>query len=282
VFAWGHPDKGCLGNGTDGKFFITASKLTFHFEFSPIEVLGWCEKVDGAMGEGREKAEMQPVATPKIIDVQCGPEHTVALAEDGNVFTWGFGAYGRLGHTDNVDQHWPRQIEHFKPANPHTKGCTFISVGGSCAVAMTKSLGHPYFWGQLKSSGEATMYPKIYTEGMGEPPRFIGVGNKHVCIGTDSNVYSLGSSPCYGELGHGARFSTEVYTRGAPIIEFHAFALLEALPCVVTNGVPLGRPFLTGSHCKLRPNTEGTAKKKNGPPPSSKQWPPSQRCQQSG
>jgi hypothetical protein len=40
-------------------------------------------------------------------------------------------------------------------------------------------------------------------------------------------------------------------------IEFHAFAPLEALPCV-TNDIPLGcSPFLTSSHCKLRPNTEG-------------------------
>jgi hypothetical protein len=32
---------------------------------------------------------------------------------------------------------------------------------------------------------------------------------------------------------------------------------LQAIRCV-TNGIPLGCPLLTGSHCKFRPNTEGS------------------------
>lgn len=204
VYAWGHPNHGCLGNGTDGAYFITASKLTYHFEFAPILVTGWCEKVEGMMGEGREKAEMQPVVQPKILDIACGPEHSVAMAEDGNVFTWGFGGYGRLGHSSPDNEMRPRLVEHFKPTNPHTKGVSEICVGGSCAIVMTKALGHPYFWGQLKSSGEATMYPKIYHEGMSEEKlQHMGLGHKHVVLATSNNTYALGSSPCYGELGYG-------------------------------------------------------------------------------
>jgi hypothetical protein len=36
-----------------------------------------------------------------------------------------------------------------------------------------------------------------------------------------------------------ARFSTGIYTRGVPL-SFCAFAPLEALPCVCSNGIPLG------------------------------------------
>jgi hypothetical protein len=42
-------------------------------------------------------------------------------------------------------------------------------------------------------------------------------------------------------------------------IELHAFALLEALLCGLTNGIPLGWPLpLTVATVKLRPNIEGS------------------------
>jgi alpha-tubulin suppressor-like RCC1 family protein len=48
------------------------------------------EKIEGQIGEGREKAEENALPHPKIIKIACGSDHTVALAEDGNVFTWGY------------------------------------------------------------------------------------------------------------------------------------------------------------------------------------------------
>jgi hypothetical protein len=41
-------------------------------------------------------------------------------------------------------------------------------------------------------------------------------------------------------------------------IKVHAFAPLEALPCVLPIAFLSGVHSLTGWHCKLRPNTEGT------------------------
>jgi hypothetical protein len=40
-------------------------------------------------------------------------------------------------------------------------------------------------------------------------------------------------------------------------IEFHTFVPLEALPCVCPITFLSDRHSLTGSHCKLHPNTEG-------------------------
>jgi hypothetical protein len=76
---------------------------------------------------------------------------------------------------------------------------------------------------------------------------------------------------------HGARFSVEIYTRDA--IESHVCSLeanmIEA-NMRVTNAIPLGcpLPFLTSSHCKLRPHTEGEAKC-NSPSQSMSPTPPS-------
>jgi hypothetical protein len=46
---------------------------------------------------------------------------------------------------------------------------------------------------------------------------------------------------------YGARFSVKIlHSRGASSIGIHAFAPLEALPCVWSNGIPLGCFTLTG------------------------------------
>jgi YD repeat-containing protein len=38
------------------------------------------------------------------VAVSSGANHTAVLDQDGRVYTWGYGAYGRLGHRDNKDQ----------------------------------------------------------------------------------------------------------------------------------------------------------------------------------
>lgn len=47
----------------------------------------------------------------KIKQVECGFSHTVALTEDGEVFTWGEGKQGALGHGDWENIHLPKKVE---------------------------------------------------------------------------------------------------------------------------------------------------------------------------
>merc|ERR1712224_504803 len=84
LFAFGHPDFGCLGNGEDGKYFISASKLSYRFEYAPIKVSGYLDKDPDAVEKDRDnKLDFLPLLDVSIIDVKCGPLHTIALASDG-------------------------------------------------------------------------------------------------------------------------------------------------------------------------------------------------------
>ena len=46
----------------------------------------------------------------KIVQVECGDSHVVALTEDGQVFTWGCGEHGRLGLGSEDDVSVPRPV----------------------------------------------------------------------------------------------------------------------------------------------------------------------------
>jgi alpha-tubulin suppressor-like RCC1 family protein len=46
----------------------------------------------------------------RVAAVAAGWQHSLALSETGEVYSFGNGAYGQLGHGDQEDQHTPRPI----------------------------------------------------------------------------------------------------------------------------------------------------------------------------
>lgn len=47
----------------------------------------------------------------EIVDIACGGAHSAAITATGQVYTWGKGRYGRLGHGDSEDQLKPKLVE---------------------------------------------------------------------------------------------------------------------------------------------------------------------------
>lgn len=45
-----------------------------------------------------------------VIDAACGSSHSACITDDGGLYTWGKGRYGRLGHNDHETQHKPKQV----------------------------------------------------------------------------------------------------------------------------------------------------------------------------
>jgi alpha-tubulin suppressor-like RCC1 family protein len=46
-----------------------------------------------------------------VVDVACGGVHSAAITASGELYTWGKGRYGRLGHGDSDDQLKPKLVE---------------------------------------------------------------------------------------------------------------------------------------------------------------------------
>eukprot|EP00730_Choanoeca_flexa_P003464 TRINITY_DN11416_c4_g6_i2.p1 TRINITY_DN11416_c4_g6~~TRINITY_DN11416_c4_g6_i2.p1 ORF type:complete len:273 (+),score=65.60 TRINITY_DN11416_c4_g6_i2:772-1590(+) len=191
LLAFGHPEHKQLGDNEDGQYFITASKLSYHWVQRPQEITTWCEK-----DKQGKAVQLEDV---KIVDVACGQNHTVAVDDKKRVFTWGFGGYGRLGHSTSADEGIPRLIPLFTHEN---HGAVKIAAGSKCCLAVMEN-GQLYFWGQIKATGEATMYPKPEYDMAGWTLDNIACGYKHIAVTGDQKAVNWGPSPCYGELGFG-------------------------------------------------------------------------------
>lgn len=76
-----------------------------------------------------------------VRSVASGSRHSMALSDDGRLFTWGWGVQGQLGHGQNKTIMTPRQID-----MPVDDPVVAISAGGLHSACIT-STGECYTWG---------------------------------------------------------------------------------------------------------------------------------------
>ncbi|KAK7318417.1 hypothetical protein RJT34_03117 [Clitoria ternatea] len=50
----------------------------------------------------------------KVLQVSCGWRHTIVVTERDNVYSWGRGANGQLGHGETIDRNVPTIIVAFR------------------------------------------------------------------------------------------------------------------------------------------------------------------------
>ena len=56
--------------------------------------------------------------------IACGLDHVAAVTEDGNLYTWGVGEYGKLGAT--TAQHFEDEEEKEEEEEEGEWGCGFL------------------------------------------------------------------------------------------------------------------------------------------------------------
>jgi len=191
LYTFGLPEYGQLGHNTDGKYFVTSTKMSFHFETSPKRVVLFIEKA--------KDGHVSPINDVQIVDFACGNNHTVAIDAKKRAYSWGFGGFGRLGHAEQKDEMVPRLIKFFDTSG---KGVRRIFCGATFSLAISEA-GQLFLFGQNKKTGEANMYPKPVQDLAGWNITSVGCSQTSIVIAADDSLISWGASPTYGELGLG-------------------------------------------------------------------------------
>jgi len=199
LHSWGSPEYGQLGHNDDGKYFVTASKLAFQNITQPQRIERFIEK------DAKEKSSKVPGKLLKdvyIVDVSCGPNHSVAVDMKGRVYSWGFGGYGRLGHGKADDELQPRLVEGEFRSHHRGGGATKCWAGSQYCIVKCR-LGTVFFWGTNRPSTEAHMKPLIMADIEGRDVQNVGASKSSIVVTTADHAMSWGPSPTLGELGHG-------------------------------------------------------------------------------
>ena len=104
----------------------------------------------GALGFGRNDDEDKPrrldimdhqQQTYRVTRICCGKFHSICLTSRQNIFTWGQGSNGRLGHDNEEDQLKPKEIYTLSQRKPK-----FIAAGESHSAAITEK-SNLFTWG---------------------------------------------------------------------------------------------------------------------------------------
>lgn len=85
--------------------------------------------------------EIYTLSQRKPIFVAAGESHSAAITEKLNLFTWGNGGFGRLGHDEDVNEPAPKLVEELI-----NEEVVNVSCGAFHTLALCKS-GHVYSFG---------------------------------------------------------------------------------------------------------------------------------------
>lgn len=174
------------------------------------ELYSWGMGTEGQLGHNARENQPLPrlcigLLGHLITKVACGGSHSVAIAVDGTVFTWGRGKNGRLGH-GNEETHIVPCALRTLPANLVV---TEVACGWSFTV-MKGSDGSVFTCGKGSNGqcGYREALMDLYTPTLvdalqGRQVADISCGYKHVmarCLNGDLFAWGSGT---YGQLGLG-------------------------------------------------------------------------------
>lgn len=78
------------------------SNLDIEFYYMYIYIL-FCRNCD-------KPRLIEALKSKRVRDIACGSSHSAAITSNGDLYTWGLGEYGRLGHGDTHTQLKPKQV----------------------------------------------------------------------------------------------------------------------------------------------------------------------------
>ncbi|XWS28381.1 hypothetical protein CRYUN_Cryun25bG0063900 [Craigia yunnanensis] len=237
VLSWGEESGGRLGHGVDSD--VLHPKLIDALSNTNIELVAcgeyhtcavtlsgdlytWGDGTYnfGLLGHGNEvshwvpKRVNGPLEGIHVSSISCGPWHTAVVTSAGQLFTFGDGTFGVLGHGDRNTVSIPREVESLRGLRTvraacgvwHTAAVIEVMVGNSSSSNC--SSGKLFTWGDADKGRlghgdkEAKLIPTCVAALV--EPNFCQVACGHsltVALTTSGHVYTMGS-PVYGQLGN--------------------------------------------------------------------------------
>ncbi|KAL8515095.1 hypothetical protein ACS0TY_013980 [Phlomoides rotata] len=249
VFSWGEESGGRLGHGV-GKD-VSQPRLVESLTFSSVdfvacgefhtcavtmagELYTWGDGTHyaGLLGHGTDVSHWIPkrIAGPleglQVATVTCGPWHTAMITSTGQLFTFGDGTFGVLGHGNRESVSFPREVDSLSGLRTIAVACGVWHTAAVVEVIVTQS-------SSSFSSG------KLFTWGDGDKHR-LGHGDKEprlkpTCVPAliDFNFHKIA---CGHSLTVGLTTSGRVFTMGSTVYGQLGNPQADGkLPCLVED-----------------------------------------------
>lgn len=160
LYSWGANELGQLGHGhskmldrptrvnIDQKFIQIAAGANHSVALSEFgEIYSWGSDYAGQLGK-KSELTVEEMGIPQKVDtavtfkyVACGEHCTAAISNKGELFTWGSGGHGRLGHGNVENVGKPQIVKSVELVNFAQVSCGFNHM-----LALTET-GWVYSWG---------------------------------------------------------------------------------------------------------------------------------------
>ncbi|XP_043706595.1 PH, RCC1 and FYVE domains-containing protein 1-like isoform X2 [Telopea speciosissima] len=237
IFSWGEESGGRLGHGVEAdvsqpRLINTLSGLNIElvacgdYHTCAVTLSGdlymWGDGTygSGLLGDESEASHWIPKKLSGQMEgihvsfVSCGPWHTAAVTSSGQLFTFGDGTFGALGHGDRSSTCMPREVETLKGLRTMRVACgvwhtaAIVEVVDESSGSGNSSSGKLFTWGdgdkgRLGHGGDETrLVPGCVAPLVDES--FFQVACGHditVGLTASGQVYTMGST-VYGQLGN--------------------------------------------------------------------------------
>ncbi|KAI3995883.1 hypothetical protein MKX01_030689 [Papaver californicum] len=234
VFSWGEQFGGRLGHGIDKDCscpslveFLAVNNVEYiacgEYHTCAISTAGdlftWGDGTyfAGLLGHSNEVSHWAPkrVSGPieglQFLSIACGLWHSALVTTSGQLFTFGSGAFGALGHGNLESVSYPREVESLIGFKTVKVACGFwhtavvVEVMGQQGTAISRKL---FTWGDGDryrlghGDKDARLVPTCVTALMDYNFLTMACGeNITVALTTSGHVFTMGST-AYGQLGN--------------------------------------------------------------------------------
>ncbi|XP_030232116.1 probable E3 ubiquitin-protein ligase HERC1 isoform X5 [Gadus morhua] len=168
------------------------------------EVFSWGDGDYGKLGHGNSSTQKYPkliqgpLQGKVVVCVSAGYRHSAAVSEGGELYTWGEGDFGRLGHGDSNSRNIPTLVKDISNVGE-------VSCGSSHTIALSKDGRTVWSFGggdngKLGHGDTNRVYkPKVVEALQGMFIRKVCAGSQSsLALTSTGQVYAWGCGACLG------------------------------------------------------------------------------------